>query len=93
VIDAGLRNWQLVEVREGLSEGDRVVTSRNSTDVKAGVEAVALFRELAGDGPGGGGFKASLRSHGRVDVEAARPGDEARDRFAQRLALSAPRQT
>lgn len=40
VIDAGLRNWQLVEVRDGLSEGDEVVTSRHSTDVKAGVEAV-----------------------------------------------------
>ncbi len=40
LVDVGLRNWQLAEVRGGLSEGDLVVTSRHSTDVKAGAEAV-----------------------------------------------------
>ncbi len=39
-IEVGLRNWQVVEVRAGLAEGELVVTSRPSTDVKAGAEAV-----------------------------------------------------
>jgi len=39
-IDVGLRNWQLAEVRGGLSEGELVVTSRPSTDIKAGAEVI-----------------------------------------------------
>ena len=40
-IDVGLRNWQVVEVLGGLSEGDLVVTSRHSTDIRAGSKAIA----------------------------------------------------
>ena len=39
-IDIGLRNWQLAEVRDGLSEGELVVTSRQSTDIRAGAEVI-----------------------------------------------------
>ena len=39
-IEVGLKNWQMVEVREGLAEGERVVTNRHSTDIKAGAAAV-----------------------------------------------------
>ncbi len=41
MIDVGLSNWQVVEVLGGLSEGDLVVTSRNSTDIRAGAKAIA----------------------------------------------------
>jgi HlyD family secretion protein len=39
-LQVGLRNWNWTEVRGGLVQGERVVTSLGSTDVKAGVEAV-----------------------------------------------------
>lgn len=35
-VSTGLRSWEWVEVTKGLSEGDRVVTSLDRTDVKAG---------------------------------------------------------
>jgi len=40
-VEVGLRNWQVVEITSGLEEGDQVVTSRHSTEVKAGASAVA----------------------------------------------------
>jgi len=42
-IETGLRNWDFVEVRSGLVAGDRVVTSLDRPEVKAGarVEVVA----------------------------------------------------
>jgi HlyD family secretion protein len=36
VVEIGLENWQLAEVLSGLEEGDVVVTSRHSTDIRAG---------------------------------------------------------
>jgi HlyD family secretion protein len=39
-IVAGLRNWQFTQVREGLREGEMVVTSRDSTAVKPGARAL-----------------------------------------------------
>ena len=41
VIVTGMRNWLFTEVKEGLGAGDLVVTSRNSTAVKAGARAQA----------------------------------------------------
>lgn len=40
-IETGKRNWQLTEVLGGVAEGEVVVTSRDSTAVKAGVRARA----------------------------------------------------
>jgi HlyD family secretion protein len=40
-VEVGLRNWQHAEVRAGLNEGELVVISRHSTDVRAGAKAVA----------------------------------------------------
>jgi HlyD family secretion protein len=40
-IAAGLRNWEYVEVREGLAAGDRVVTSLDRPEVKAGARVAA----------------------------------------------------
>ena len=40
-VEIGLRNWQVVEVVSGLREGERVVTSRHSTEIKPGARAVA----------------------------------------------------
>jgi HlyD family secretion protein len=39
-VEVGLKNWQLAEVLGGLTEGESVVTSRHTTDVKAGARAV-----------------------------------------------------
>jgi HlyD family secretion protein len=36
VVEVGLENWQVAEVLSGLEEGQVVVTSRHSTDIKAG---------------------------------------------------------
>jgi HlyD family secretion protein len=41
-VEVGLRNWQLVQILAGLVEGEQVVTSRPSTEVRAGARAVAL---------------------------------------------------
>jgi HlyD family secretion protein len=41
VVEVGLRNWQYAEVRSGLSEGELVVTSRHSTEVRAGARAAS----------------------------------------------------
>jgi HlyD family secretion protein len=38
-VTVGLKNWQAAEVLDGLEEGDTVVTSRHSTDIKAGARA------------------------------------------------------
>jgi HlyD family secretion protein len=35
-VEIGLENWQVAEVLSGLEEGDVVVTTRHSTDIKAG---------------------------------------------------------
>jgi HlyD family secretion protein len=40
-VKVGLRNWQMAEVLDGLTEGELVVTSRHSTDVQPGARAVA----------------------------------------------------
>ncbi len=40
-IEAGLSNWQFTEVVGGLAEGDAVVVSRASPEVKPGAKAVA----------------------------------------------------
>lgn len=40
-VEVGLRNWQVVQVLSGLAEGEVVVTSRHSTEVKPGARAVA----------------------------------------------------
>jgi HlyD family secretion protein len=40
-VEIGLKNWQLAEVRGGLVEGEVVVTSRHTTDIRPGVRAVA----------------------------------------------------
>jgi HlyD family secretion protein len=39
-VGVGLKNWQTAEIVAGLAEGDRVVTSRHSTDVRDGARAV-----------------------------------------------------
>lgn len=39
-VEVGLRNWDVVEVRSGLAEGDRVVTSLDRAEVKAGARIV-----------------------------------------------------
>jgi HlyD family secretion protein len=45
-VEVGLRNWDFTEVRSGLTEGERVVTSLDRAEVKAGARAVV--REPAG---------------------------------------------
>jgi HlyD family secretion protein len=40
-LKTGLSNWQFTEVLEGLSGGERVVTSLEREGVKAGVRAIA----------------------------------------------------
>jgi HlyD family secretion protein len=44
-IVTGLRNWDFVEVREGLAEGERVVTSLDRPEVKAGARVAAPAAE------------------------------------------------
>ena len=39
-VETGLRNWDFTEILSGLDAGDRVVTSLDRTEVKAGAEAV-----------------------------------------------------
>lgn len=41
IISTGLRNWEWIEVVDGLSQGEVVAVSRDSTEIRAGVEAVA----------------------------------------------------
>jgi HlyD family secretion protein len=40
-VEVGLRNWQYTEITGGLDEGDRVVTSLDRPEVKAGAKVVA----------------------------------------------------
>ena len=40
-VRTGLSNWEYMEVLEGLAEGERVVTLRDSTDIVPGARAVA----------------------------------------------------
>ena len=40
-VETGLTNWRNTEVTSGLAEGELVVTSRDSTGVKAGARAEA----------------------------------------------------
>jgi len=51
-IEVGLRNWQFVEVRSGLEEGERVVVALDRLEIVAGARAVA---EGAEDHEGGFG--------------------------------------
>jgi HlyD family secretion protein len=41
-IKSGLKNWQFTEVLEGLAAGEKVVTVRNSPDIKPGARAEAV---------------------------------------------------
>ncbi len=43
-VRTGVRNWQFTEVLSGLSEGETVVTMRDSPDIKAGARAVPRER-------------------------------------------------
>jgi HlyD family secretion protein len=47
-IDAGLRNWDYVEIRDGLQEGELVVSSLDRAEVEAGQAAEITERD---DGP------------------------------------------
>ena len=40
-VEAGLRNWQFTEIRDGLEEGEPVVVSLDRLEVRAGVHAEA----------------------------------------------------
>ncbi len=44
-VETGYGNWRLTEIRAGLREGERVVTVRDSPEIKAGARAVALPEE------------------------------------------------
>jgi HlyD family secretion protein len=46
-IERGLGNWEWTEVRSGLAAGERVVTSFDSTEVRAGARAVEAPSESA----------------------------------------------
>jgi HlyD family secretion protein len=46
-ITVGMHNWQFTEVKSGLALGDEVVTARNSTEIKAGAQAVAKPTEVS----------------------------------------------
>jgi HlyD family secretion protein len=41
VVVTGLRNWRTTEIKEGLREGDSVVISRDTPEIKAGAAVVA----------------------------------------------------
>jgi HlyD family secretion protein len=46
-IETGLANWEFTEVKSGLAEGDRVITSLEREGVKAGAHAVAEQKEAS----------------------------------------------
>jgi HlyD family secretion protein len=46
-IETGLANWEFTEVKAGLAQGDRVVTSLEREGVKAGAHALAEKKEAA----------------------------------------------
>jgi HlyD family secretion protein len=47
-IETGLRNWQFVEVRNGLSEGELVVVALDKLEIEPGVRAVAAESRAEG---------------------------------------------
>ncbi len=49
-VEAGLKNWNFTEILHGLTVGDRVVTSLDRMEVKAGVPAFAEGDAKAGSG-------------------------------------------
>jgi HlyD family secretion protein len=50
-LDIGLSNWEFTEIKAGLAQGDRVVTSLDREGVKAGARAVAEVRPNAAAAP------------------------------------------
>jgi HlyD family secretion protein len=48
-VESGLRNWDWTEITGGLAAGDRVVTSLDRAEVKAGAEAVDASAAASGD--------------------------------------------
>ena len=46
VVKTGLRNWEFIEIREGLHAGDKVVVTLDRTDIKAGAR-VKISEEVA----------------------------------------------
>ncbi len=39
-LEVGIRNWEYAEIREGIAEGERVVTSLDRPEIKAGVRVI-----------------------------------------------------
>ena len=54
-VQAGLRNWAFTEIRDGIEEGARVVTSLDSLEIRDGVEAVEAGTVEAGTVEAGDG--------------------------------------
>jgi HlyD family secretion protein len=50
-VKIGLRNWEWIEIVEGLAEGETVITSLDRQGVKAGVAVKPAPREAGGDTP------------------------------------------
>jgi HlyD family secretion protein len=50
-VETGLRNWDFVEIVAGLEAGERVVTSLDRAEVRAGARVVVEAGDAAGAGP------------------------------------------
>jgi HlyD family secretion protein len=50
-LEIGLTNWEFTEVKAGLAQGDKVVTSLDREGVKAGARAVAEGKSDGGAAP------------------------------------------
>jgi HlyD family secretion protein len=50
-VEVGLRNWEWVEIAAGLEAGDRVVSSLDRAEIRAGAEAVAAGDRTGDPGP------------------------------------------